>query len=123
MSGSGRKNTILCIGNDPVHLNLRCTFLKEQGWSVISSGSGHEGVNQFQREPTEVAVLDLNDDGSESALIAGELKRIDPSVRIVILETGGQALAKGVMECADAIIRKSDEQGLLQVLQGWQRAA
>ena len=69
-----RGNSVLCIGNDPINLNLRCALLKEHGWSVLSSGSGHEGVIRFNQEVVDVVVVDLDDDGTEAALITGELK-------------------------------------------------
>src|ERR1700739_3029536 len=85
MSSSGRtRKAVLCIGNDPVSLNLRCSLLREHGWTVVSSGDGNEGAILFRNQPTGAAVLDLNDDGVRSALIAGELKRSSPAVRIVI---------------------------------------
>jgi hypothetical protein len=33
-----RNNSVCCIGNDPLSLNLRCTLLKEHGWNVFSFG-------------------------------------------------------------------------------------
>ena len=73
-----RNKSVLCIGNDPLGLNLRCALLKEHGWNVFSSGSGHEGVIRFGQEAVDVVVIDLNEDGTEVALIAGELKRLRP---------------------------------------------
>ena len=102
-------NSVLCIGNDPVHLNLRCSLLKENGWNVLSAGSGHEGVIRFGQEVVDAVVVDLNDDGTEAALITGELKRLRPEVPVIILVADGNTLAPGATAQANAVIVKSKE--------------
>ncbi len=102
-----RGPAVLCIGNDPVHLNLRCAALKEYGWRVISSGSGHEGVIRFGQEAVDAVVIDLNHDGSESALITGELKRIRPELPVVIIVSDAKNLADEATNQASAVIEKS----------------
>ncbi len=104
-----RSHSVLCIGNDPVRLNLRCALLKEHGWSVVSAANGHEGIIRFVQEPVDVVVLDFNDDGSESALIASELKRLRPRIPIVILVAEGKPLVHGATQQADAVVVKSEE--------------
>jgi CheY-like chemotaxis protein len=103
-----RGKTVLCIGNDPVHLNLRCSLLKEHGWNVLSSGSGHEGVIRFGHEVVDAVVVDLNGGGAESALITGELKRLRPEIPVILLTTGGSP-AKEAIQQANVVILKSEE--------------
>lgn len=100
---------VLCIGDDPVHLNFRCAFLKEHGWKVISSGGGHEGIIRFGQEQVDVVIVDLNDGGSEFALVAGELKRLRPHVPIIMLATEGKDLVPGAADQADAVVGKSED--------------
>ena len=107
--------SVLCIGNDPVALNLRSSLLKEHGWVVFSCGSGHAGVLQFQRVSVDVVVLDLNGDGSEIALIAGALKRIRP-VLIVVLVGDPAKLNPESTNQAAAVIAKGREKEQLAVL-------
>jgi len=104
-----RRRAVLCIGNDLVNLNLRCALLREHGWRVLSSGSGHDGVTRFGQETVDAVVLDLNHDGSESALIAAELKRQRPAVPILLLVRDMNALAQGATAQADAVVLKSEE--------------
>ena len=106
--------TILCIGNDLVRLNLRCSLLKEYGWNVLSSGSGYEGVIRFGQETVDAVVLDLNHDGAESALIAAELKRQRPDLLVVMVVTDKNVLVPGSTEQADATVLKSEESKVLQ---------
>lgn len=112
---SGR--TILCIGNEPVHLNLRCSFLTQHGWAVRSSGSGHEGLLCFGAQAADAVILDFIDSGVEGALIAGELKRIRPNVPIIMLVAEKKTLVAGALESADAVLLRSDgHPKLLRVL-------
>jgi len=101
--------SILCIGDDPVSLNLRCSLLRQQGWKVISSGSGHEGVFRFSQERVDVVVLDLDRDGAELALIAAELKRQRSQLPIIMLVPEEKALVQGATQQADAVVVKSQE--------------
>ena len=108
-----RGRCILCIGNGPVPLNLRVALLKKQGWRVVSSGSGHDGIIRFGQEAVDAVVVDLNDDGAEAALITGELKRLRPEVPVVIVITEGQTLANGATKQADALVPKARESSML----------
>jgi CheY-like chemotaxis protein len=106
-------SSVLCIGNDPVALNLRCSLLRAQGWAVRSSGSGHEGVILFQREKVDLVVVDLNGDGAEAALITSSLKQIRPEVPIVLVVADETALANGATQQAAAVVAKSEESARL----------
>jgi CheY-like chemotaxis protein len=96
-----------------VALNLRCSLLKEHGWTVQSSGGGHEGILLFQREKVDAVVLDLNDDGAEAALITGSLKRLRPEIPVVMLIGDAGKLAPGATKQADAVVAKAEESARL----------
>jgi len=103
------KNVVLCIGNDLVSLNLRCSLLKEHRWQVLSAGGGHEGVIRFGKEQVDAVVLDLKGDGAESALIASELKRQRPAAPVIMLVAAREALVPGAIDQADAVLLKAEE--------------
>lgn len=105
--------TILCIGTDLVNLNLRCSALKEHGWNVISAGNGHDGLFRVSRQPVHLVVLDLNDDGAESAVIAAELKRLQPDIPVIMLVGDRTKLMAGATDLADAVVSKAEEQQVL----------
>ena len=91
---------------------------------MLSSSSGHEGVFRFTAELVDVVVIDLNGDGSDGALIAGELKRLRPGVPVIILITEGETLAEGALASADAVVLRSDpHQELLKALEASQAAS
>lgn len=97
-------------------LNLRCALLRQQGWTVLSSGSGYQGIRRFVQEAADAVVIDLNYDGSEAALITGELKRLRPEVPVIIVLTDGKELAPGATQQASVVVLKSQE--TLQLAQG-----
>jgi len=99
---------VLCVGNDLVNLSLRCALLREHGWRVLSSGTGHDGTTQFGQETVDVVVLDLDHDGSESALIAAEMKRLRPAVPTLMLVGDASSLARAATAQADAVVLKSE---------------
>jgi|SRR5208282_6162424 CheY-like chemotaxis protein len=105
--------SVLCIGNDPVHLNLRCTFLKRSGWRVLTATSGHEGIILCGQDPVDAVVLDLDEDGVEMALITGELKRLHPNLPVLVLLAAGVELAPDATRQADAVILKHHETWVL----------
>lgn len=115
---SERNGTALCIGRGPIELNLRCALLRENGWNVVSSGSGHEGVLTFTREKFDIVVVDLNEDGSEAALITSELKRQQPRIPVVLI-VSGKPLIDGATAQASAVVLKAEEfQTLPSILRG-----
>jgi CheY-like chemotaxis protein len=104
---------VLCIGSDFVNLNLRCTLLNSYGWKTVSSGNGHEGVFRFAQGGIDLVVLDLDSDGTQAALIAGELKRLHPSVPIIMLFANKEGLVPNATAQADAVVLKSEEERVL----------
>jgi DNA-binding response OmpR family regulator len=61
-------------------------MLRQHEWKVLSSGNGHDGILLFGQEVVNAVVVDLNDDGSEAALIIGELKRLRPEVPVILVK-------------------------------------
>jgi DNA-binding response OmpR family regulator len=122
-SGGGGSGTILCIGDEAVRLNLRCSFLKEHGWRVLSSGSAHEGVIRFSKEQVDAAIIDFGGNGAEAALIAGELKRLHPKVPVIILSPEDEVLPDDTVQCADVIVPCLDEAYLLRTLESLRRGS
>jgi DNA-binding response OmpR family regulator len=118
-----RKKIVLCIGSDLVSLNLRCTLLKEQGWHAQSAGGGSQGIFSFTQEAVDVVVVDLNGDGTDTALITGELKRLRPEIPVIVLVARRETIIEGALQQADAVVLKSEEttelpEVLRRVLQG-----
>lgn len=111
---SRNHGVVLCIGNDLVNLNLRCSLLEQCGWKVLSTGNGHAGIMHFGQERVDAVAIDLNhDDGAEAALITAELKRQRPEVPVIMLVANRETLAQDATQQADAVLLKCDETQLL----------
>ena len=116
----GGRGGILCIGDEAVRLNLRCSSLKEHGWRVLSSVAAHEGILRFSEEDVDVAILDFDGDGAQAALVAGELKRLRPKVPVIMLVPDDAVFPQDVLQCADLAVRVSDPSHLLRALKSLQ---
>jgi DNA-binding response OmpR family regulator len=99
--------TVLCISDDPIRLNLRCATLKERGCQVLTAASGHDGILRCGRQRVDAVILEADGDGSESALIVGELKRLHPQIPVIMLLARRESLARHATALADVVVRQS----------------
>jgi CheY-like chemotaxis protein len=105
--GNISTKTVLCIGDDPIRLNLRCAVLKQHGCQVLTAASGHDGILRCGRQPVDAIVLEADGDGSESALIVAELKRLYPQIPVIMLLARGNSLVRQATALADFVVRQS----------------
>jgi DNA-binding NarL/FixJ family response regulator len=61
------------------------------------------------QETVDAVVIDVDGDGAEAALITGELKRLRPSVPVIIVVTDEGELANGATNQAAAVVLKAQE--------------
>ena len=100
-----RPQTVLNFCCDRVALNLRGWFLNEAGYRVVNSSNGLEAIKLSTGEAVDVAVLDLEHNHSEVAMIAKEIKRLCPQVLTIML-TERTVPVDGVRDLADVLVRK-----------------
>jgi CheY-like chemotaxis protein/anti-sigma regulatory factor (Ser/Thr protein kinase) len=81
--------TILCIDDEPAGLLPRKLLLESAGYRVIEARSGLEGVQIFQSQKIDAVVLDYWMSGMKGTAVASELKRINPTVPIIMLSGMG----------------------------------
>jgi PAS domain S-box-containing protein len=81
----GRKTAILCIDDEETGLVPRKLLLESAGHRVVGALSGAEGIGLFQREKIDAVVLDYWMSGMKGTTVAAELKRLNPSVPIIML--------------------------------------
>jgi DNA-binding response OmpR family regulator len=74
---------------------------------VVIARSGDEGIERFQAEPFELVLLDYWMPGKNGIATARELKRINPSVPLVIL-SGLSQLPDETMGVVDRWILKDE---------------
>ena len=76
---------ILCIDDESAALNIRKRVLETAGHQVLTARSGEEGIELFRSEPFDLVLLDYWMPGMNGIATARELRRIKPSVPMIIL--------------------------------------
>jgi CheY-like chemotaxis protein len=76
---------ILCIDDESAALNIRKRVLETADHQVLTARSGEEGIRLFRSEPFDLVLLDYWMPGMNGIATARELKRINPSIPMVIL--------------------------------------
>ncbi len=114
--GGARTKSVLCIGNEPVRLNRRCSFLQKRGWNIWSSGNIFDGIQRSAGAKISVAVLDLNGDTPELPLVAVELKRVHPDIGVIVLLPPKSVLTDPIPG-ADVIVSRDDLPLLLKSME------
>jgi DNA-binding response OmpR family regulator len=101
--GMAANNTILCIHRDPEQLSL----LQENGYELVTATNGHDGLRLFASQPVDAIVLDYHLGLLDGAAVANEIKRVRPTVPIVMLADNLE-LPDGALNSVDALVTKSD---------------
>jgi CheY-like chemotaxis protein len=96
-------NTLLCSHRDPTQLSL----LQENGYDLVTATNGHDGLRLFVSQPVDGIVLDYHLGLLDGTLVANEIKRIRPTIPIVML-TEDLELPDGALNSVDALVTKSD---------------
>jgi DNA-binding response OmpR family regulator len=96
-------NTLLCIHRDPDQLSL----LQENGYELVTATNGHDGLRLFASQPVDAIVLDYHLGFLDGTLVANEIKRLRPTIPIVMLADNLE-LPDGALNCVDALVTKSD---------------
>jgi CheY-like chemotaxis protein len=98
---------ILCIDDESAALNIRRRVLETVGHQVLTARSGEEGIQLFRSESFDLVLLDYWMSGMNGIATARELKRINPSVPMIIL-SGLSQLPDETMGVVDRWILKDE---------------
>jgi len=110
-----KPHTILHFSRDRTLLIFRGWFLPSAGYRVLNSSVAPEAI--YLSERADAAVLDLDQNHNEVAVIAQEIKRLRPELPTIVL-TEGQAAMDGMFPQADALVPKeSGPETLVKSLQ------
>lgn len=104
-----KRATVLCIDDEEPGLQVRRLLLESAGYRVLSARSGVEGIKLFKSEPVDAVVLDYWMSGMNGIAVARELKRLSPSIPIMILSAYGTLLDE-TLGVADLWLRKGEEE-------------
>ncbi len=87
--------SLLVVDDDPMLRQQLGRSFQRRGYSVRLAANFDEAMAQANREPPELAVIDLKMPGRSGLDLLTELKRIDPTTKVVIL-TGFGSIATAV---------------------------
>ena len=111
------RDTILCIGSDAIALHFRASSLKHQGYQVLTSTSGHSGLNLMSGEVVDAVVIDFDLDHLRGPQVVAEIKRLRPSTRVILLSQDSE-LPEGTTEFVDSVVPIAGEpESLLKALE------
>jgi len=100
--------TVLCIDDEQTALQLRRSLLESAGYNVLAAKSGSLGIQIFKSEPVHAVVLDYWMADMNGLQVARQIRKINPSVPIIILSAYGELLDES-LGIADLWIRKGEE--------------
>jgi CheY-like chemotaxis protein len=100
--------TVLCIDDEQTALQLRQTVLESAGYKVLTAKSGALGIQTFKSEPVSAVILDYWMADMNGMQVAREIRKLNPSIPIIILSAYGELLDES-LGIADLWIRKGEE--------------
>ena|ERR1700733_10108715 len=95
--------TVLCIHRDPAQLSS----LQENGYNLLTATNGHECLRLFASQPVDAIVLDYYLGLLDGPIVANEIKRVRPSIPIVMLAENLE-LPDEALDSVDALVTRSD---------------
>ncbi len=97
---------ILIVDDDESHLLLTTLELKDERWEVITASNGEEGIELFENERPDLAVVDVKMPGMDGLTLLKKMKEISPEIPVAIF-TGYDEKALTLPDEADAFVVKS----------------
>jgi CheY-like chemotaxis protein len=98
---------ILCIDDESTALRIRKRVLETAGHQVQTTRSGEAGMRLLRSDSFDLVLLDYWMPGMNGIVTAREVKRINPSVPMIIL-SGLSQLPDETMGVVDRWIRKDE---------------
>lgn len=85
MTKQDRGSVILCVDDERSGLLMRRLLLESQGYVVLTAESGEEGIAVLSTEEVDLVLLDYMMPGADGGAVAETMKKIKPSVPILML--------------------------------------
>jgi len=108
---TGSHKTVLIIDDQPFFISMQQSMLKQQGYQVLSSTSGPEGLKLAKKHKPDLILLDIEMPGMDGFAVCQRLKQDEELQQIpVIILTGTQDLKlneKAFKAGADVTVLKS----------------
>lgn len=101
-------STVLCIHRDPSQLS----FLKENGYELVTATNGLEGLRLFRSRHVDAIVLEYQLGHLDGLAIATKIKQARPEIPIIML-IDHLEFPDDTLKSVDALVTKSDGAHLL----------
>ncbi len=100
------QNTVLCVEDEPLQMQLRKMQLEAGGFHVIQANSANAALEAFRSQPVNAVVMDYWLSGGRNGTgVAEEMKKLRPNTPIIMLSGLSALPGEGVI--VDAWLRKS----------------
>jgi CheY-like chemotaxis protein len=100
------KATILCIDDDWSGLIGRTLLLENSGYRVLHATAAEQGLRLFMSYAIDAVVLDYQMPGTDSALVAAQMKSVKAHIPILLLSAYGP-LPEKKLRFVDKFVSKS----------------
>lgn len=105
------KPTLLCIDDEENGLKMRKWLFETEGFDVLTASDGPTGIELFKNHFVDTVILDYSMPGMDGLVVAESLKKLRPSIPIVMLS--GYPVPAEANEFIDALITKGESPALL----------
>jgi two-component system response regulator RegA len=113
--------SLLLVDDDEVLRERLAQAIRERGYEVRTASGVEEAMQEVSRDSPEMAVLDLKMPGGSGLDLLRELKRSDPSTRVLML-TGYGSIATAVQAVREGAVaylpKPADADEILAALNG-----
>jgi CheY-like chemotaxis protein len=106
---SPTRMTVLCVEDEDQQLKLRKLLFESEGFNVLTAQTGRQALELFQANAVDAVVLDYWMAGMNGVAVAIELKRLRPTIPIVVL-SGWTSLPGETIGLVDAWFQKAQIQ-------------
>ena len=100
--------TILCIDGKPEALEVWKAALEGAGYSVLATTSGNQGIDLFRQGGADLVVVDLKSRDTHGAEVAHQLRKINPSLPVIMLCGSYWWPPEAALEFVSALVIKGD---------------
>jgi DNA-binding response OmpR family regulator len=89
-------HNILLIDDDEVQLRLQRMILTREGYAVLSTADGPQGLILFKKHHLDLVLLDLGLPTMSGIEVLKEFRRMDPKVKVIVV-TGSPSVESTVL--------------------------
>jgi CheY-like chemotaxis protein len=102
-----RQKTLLCVDDNQSSLKICKMILEDFGYKVLTASSGREGLEIFASSAIDAVILDYQMPEMNGELVAGEMKRTNPRIPILML-SGWPSVPESALQLVDEFVAKGD---------------